>query len=63
MTVHICRQDDLHPYECSKQCCHCNNEHDPSACCLCWDAQDPETEEPGVISTSWARRVYEEVTR
>ena len=63
MSNHVCRQDDLHPYECSKQCIHCNNEHDPTECCLCWDAQDLERERPGPIATVAARMVYNEVVR
>lgn len=59
MSVHLCHHDDLHPWECdSATCSHCRNEHDPTVCCLCWDAQDPTTESPGVIATEAARVVY-----
>jgi len=62
MSLHVCHQDDLHPYECSKSCSHCNNDHDPTKCCLCWDAQDPEHESPGVLATVAAYVVYNFLT-
>lgn len=59
MSVHLCYTSDMHPWNCdgAGQCPHCDNAHDPTKCCLCWDAQDPSSEEPGPIATPTARIV------
>ena len=40
MEIHICRNEDMHPYECyGSPCIHCDrrktDDHDPETCALC----------------------------